>query len=228
MKKAIILAICLISIAATVSAQRYYPPRRRYYPQRREQRRQPADPDFNGPRFGLVGGVNFANVIDPNDPNFTTNTHTGVHAGVSLDVPIAFPFIFETELLYSQKGYTAFTPYGQFTQKSDFIDLPLLLKLKLARNFSFVIGPQVSFLTSTQNVYDNGFVTTVQTQYNQDYQGYNKTLLDGVLGIGINLNQNVELRGRYTIDLQSNASYAASNNPQYNNQVWQIGLAFKF
>jgi opacity protein-like surface antigen len=91
-----------------------------------------------------------------------------------------------------------------------------------------VVGPQVSFLLSTQNFYNNGFTTTVQNQYNQDSQGYTKTLLDGVLGISIDLNRNVELRGRYTIDLQNNSAYNPSYNPQYANQAWQIGIGYKF
>ncbi|MBW4891402.1 PorT family protein [Mucilaginibacter sp. HMF5004] len=231
MKKIILLSICLLSIAASVSAQRY-PPARRNYPQRRapqQQQRKVVDNDFNRPRLGIVGGINLANIIKPNDPGFRTDIKAGLNAGISLDVPISYPFGFEADLLYSEKGYTAYTGFGgQFTQRSQFIDLPLLLKLYVTRGFSFVIGPQVSFLTSTQNIYNNGFTTTVQNQYNLDSEGYNKTLIDGVFGVAIALNRNVELRGRYTIDLQSNTSYASSNNPQYANQVWQIGIGYKF
>jgi opacity protein-like surface antigen len=229
MKKIILLSILLLSIAASVSAQRYYPPARRRYPQRRQAQQRPVDNDFNRVKFGIVGGINLANVIDPNDPSFTTNLRVGLNAGVSLDVPITNPLGFEIEALYSQKGYTAYTGFGgQFTQRSEFIDLPLLLRLRLARGFNFVVGPQVSFLLSTQNFYNNGFTTTVQNQYNQDSQGYTKTLLDGVLGISIDLNRNVELRGRYTIDLQNNSAYNPSYNPQYANQAWQIGIGYKF
>jgi opacity protein-like surface antigen len=231
MKKIILSTILLLSIAAQVSAQRYYPPARRRYPQRRQtqQQQRPADNDFNHVKFGIVGGINLANVIDPNDPSFSTNLRVGLNTGISLDVPIAYPLGFEIEALYSQKGYTAYTGFGgQFTQRSEFIDLPLLLRLRLARGFNFVVGPQVSFLLSTQNFYNNGFTTTIQNQYNQDSQGYTKTLLDGVLGISIDLNRNVELRGRYTIDLQNNSAYNPTYNPQYANQAWQIGIGYKF
>ncbi len=234
MKKIILSAILLLSIAASVSAQTYYPPARRNYPQRRrpqqqQQQRRPVDNDFNRVKFGVVGGINLANVIDPNDPTFHTNLRPGLNAGLSLDVPIAYPLGFETELLYSEKGYTAYTGFGgQFTQRSQFIDLPLLLRLRLARGFNFVVGPQVSFLLATQNIYNNGVSTTVQNQYNQDSQGYNKTLVNGVLGLSIDLNRNVELRGRYAIDLQSNSAYNPNYNPQYANQVWQIGIGYKF
>jgi hypothetical protein len=234
MKNILFLCISVLVLLAgsvSVKAQGNYPPPRRYphprrYPQ--QQQRQPVNNDFYKPRFGIVAGANIANIIDPNDASFHTDTRVGLNLGVSLDVPIVYPIGFEADLLYSEKGYTAYTPYGQFSQHSNFIDLPLLLKLHVVPNFSFVVGPQLSFLTSTQNVYNNGFSTTVQQQYTQDSEGYNKSLIDGVVGVAINLNRNVELRGRYTIDLQSNTAYTASNNPQYKNQVWQIGLGFKF
>jgi len=236
MKKVLFLSISMLVLLAgsvTVKAQGYYPPPRRYprprrYPQQQQQRRN--DDDFNKIKFGIVAGANFANIINPNDASFHTDTRVGLNLGVSLDVPVVRPLTFEAELLYSEKGYSAtYNDGSSFTQRSNFIDLPLLAKLRIAPGFSFVIGPQISFLTSTQNVYTNGFVSTVvQDQYNRDTQGYNKSLLDGVIGLSINLNRNVELRGRYTVDLQSNASYDANNIPQYNNQVWQLGLGFKF
>jgi len=233
MKKIIFLSISvLVLLAGSVSAQNYPPPRRyprpRRYPQQQQQRPQQNNSDFYKPRFGIVAGANIANIIDPNDPSFHTDTRLGLNLGVSLDVPIIYPIGFEAELLYSEKGYTAYTPYGQFTQRNNFIDLPLLLKIHVIPNFSFVVGPQIAFLTSTQTVFNNGFSQTVQQQYTQDSQGYNKSLIDGVFGVSINLNRNVELRGRYTVDLQSNTAYNAGSNPQYNNQVWQIGLGFKF
>ena len=62
----------------------------------------------------------------------------------------------------------------------------------------------------------------------QNYNTYGqKTLLDGVIGVSFDFNPNVELRARYTIDLQSNPQNE-SYGGDYRNQVWQIGLDFKF
>lgn len=227
MKYLVMLMLGLL-VAGSVSAQRYYP--RRGYARRRTQRNQPAADhrDFYKPKFGIVGGLNFANVFDPNDPTVVTNTKLGFHAGASLDLPIAYPFAFEGEVIYSQKGYQANTNYGSFTQANNFIDVPLLLKIQVARGFHFVVGPQISFLTSTTNTFTSGFNPLVQQQFNQDSQGYNKTLVSGVFGLSFDLNRNWELRARYTVDLQGSPNYESGYNPQYNNQVWQIGLGYKF
>jgi hypothetical protein len=227
MKKLALLAITLLS-AGTVWAQRPYPPPREYPNQPRYvQRRRPAPDDFYRVKFGIVGGVNISNLVNVNDPNFATNTRVGMNIGGSLDIPVIKPLAVEAEVLYSQKGYSAYTSNGSFTQRNDFIDVPLLAKIQLVPGFNLVVGPQISFLTATQNTYHSGFVTTSETVYNNDTQGYNKSLIDGVVGVGIDLSPNVELRGRYTLDLQDNNAGGVSY-PAYRNQVWQIGLGFKF
>ncbi len=230
MKKFMFLAIVLLA-AGSVKAQGQYPPARRYYGPRREQPQygRPHNPhgDFYQVKFGIVGGISIANIVNVNDPNFTTNTRVGYNIGGSLDVPIIYPLAFEGEVLYSQKGYSAYTSSGSFVQHDNYIDVPLLAKIKVAPAFNLVFGPQISFLTSTQNVYRSGFTVTTENVYNNDYAGYNKTLLGGVAGIGIDLSPNVELRGRYTLDLQDNNAGGASY-PAYRNQVWQIGMGFKF
>ncbi|GAB3919054.1 porin family protein [Mucilaginibacter boryungensis] len=224
MKNFIFLAIALLA-AGAVNAQRRYPSPRRYPNQGHSYQRQ--RDDFYHVKFGIVGGVNISNLVNVDNNNYSTDTKAGLHIGGSLDIPIIKPLTFEGEVLYSQKGYRANTVDGDFTQRSNFIDVPLLAKLQLAPGFNLVVGPQISFLTSTQNIYRSGFVVTREDVYNRDADGYNKSLIDGVVGVGIDLSPNVELRGRYTLDLQNNdnnGQYA----PQYRNQVWQIGLGFKF
>jgi opacity protein-like surface antigen len=227
MKRLMILAIALVATASTVSAQRRYPPPRYYPNQQHQGRRQRPVDDFYQVKFGIVGGVNISNLVNVRNSDYNTDTKVGWNIGGSVDIPIAYPLSFEGEVLYSQKGFRANTIDGDFTQRSNFIDVPLLAKLRLAPGFNFVVGPQISFLTSTQNIYRSGFTTTREDVYTRDADGYNKSVIGGVVGLGIDLSPNVELRGRYTLDLQNN-----DNNgtyvPQYRNQVWQIGLGFKF
>jgi hypothetical protein len=113
-------------------------------------------------KFGVAGGADFSNIIKTDDPNFKTDYKTGFNAGVTLDIHLIGPLSFAPEILYAQKGYQAQTTFGQFDQRTNFIDAPLLAKFKLAPGFSVVAGPQVSFLLSTTNTYSNGFSTVAQ------------------------------------------------------------------
>ena len=220
MKKIVFFAICLFALAGSVSAQGYYygPRRVRRPPPRRQ------SDDFNRVRIGIAGGLNLADAVDSYNQNYTTGSIAAFHVGLTMDVPLIYPLSFEPEVLFSQKGYSAQTPDGNFTQRANFIDVPLLAKFRLSPYVNFVIGPQVSFPISTTNTYDNGFTETAQQHYSTTSD---RTVLDGVIGVGFDINPNVELRFRYTYDFQEtddNAYYV----PGYHNEVWQIGLGFKF
>jgi hypothetical protein len=199
MKKSIFLAVALL-VAGAVNAQ---------------------------VKLGVAGGLDVSNIVKTDDPNFTTNYKTGFNAGATLEIPVVKYFIIEPEVLYAQKGYKAQTTYGNFSQTTNFIDVPLLAKLKLSDDFGILVGPQFSFLTSTTNVYDNGFSTTVQKQYNDDADNLHKSLVAGVVGFSFDLSKSVDFHARYSIDLQKNNGNGTSTTPEYRNQVFEFGLGFK-
>jgi hypothetical protein len=214
------LAICLL-VAGSVSAQGYY------YGPRRVVRRPPPrshTDEFYRIRFGLTGGVNIANTINAYNSNYTTAAIAGFNAGLTMEIPLIYPLSFAPEALYSQKGFAAGTPDGNYTQRTNYIDVPLLAKFKLSPTFNFLIGPQLAIPVSTTQTFDNGFNITSESNYNTYGQ---KTILDGVVGVSFDFNPNVELRARYTLDMQQNQQNA-SYGGDYRNQVWQIGLGIKF
>lgn len=221
------MTICLL-VAGTVSAQNYYygrPAPRRHYVRR--QARRPQYDDFYRVKVGLEAGVNISNTINAYNPNYSTGTVAGLNAGLTLEIPLIYPLSFEPELLFSQKGYTASDPTvttgnGDYTSRSNYIDVPLLAKFRLAPGFNFLIGPQVSFLLNTTNTYPATF-----TQDHYNYNG-NTTFLGGVIGISVDINPVVELRARYTIDFNQTDPYGNTTVPDYRNQVVQLGLGFKF
>jgi len=226
MKKILLLLALGVMFAGSVSAQEYYyGPRRVVVRHRRAPERDHHD-DFYRVRVGIAGGLNLANTVTGYDNQVSTGTIAGFNAGLTLDVPLIYPLSFEPEVLYSQKGYSATTPDGHFTSRENFIDVPLLAKFHLAPGFNFLIGPQLSFLTSTTNTYSSGFTVTAQNHDNNN--NGNNTFLDGVIGVSFDLNQNVELRARYTIDFNQGDGYGDSYVPEYRNQVFQIGLGIKF
>jgi len=216
MKKTLLLAAFLM-LAGSVSAQRYFfGPRSDYF--------------FNGDDFfkfksGIEAGVSIANTSSKSS-DFSTGAVAGFNSGFTFDVGLAYPFLsFSPEILYSQKGYTATTINGNLTQRSQFIDLPLLARFSINPVISFYVGPQFSFLTSFKNTYDPGFVTANETYYEQ-YSS--KVYFDGVVGVSFNMSKRVDLRLRYSVDLQQNYANGNSYVPGYSNQVLQFGLGYKF
>ncbi|MDN5285068.1 MAG: outer membrane protein beta-barrel protein [Mucilaginibacter sp.] len=223
MKKFIFLAICLFT-AGMASAQNYYDgrrPPRRYV--RHERPRRQYD-DFNQIKIGFTAGLNVANSIDAYDSRFSSSSIAGFNAGLTFDIPVAYPFSFAPEILFSQKGFSSDLADAHFTERTNYIDIPLLAKFRIVRGFNFLIGPQLTFLTSQRDTYRE-FGTNVETRFD-GHQG-DQSYVAGVVGISVDINRNVEIRGRYNIDLSRNSSNE-DQLPDFRNQVWQIGLGFKF
>lgn len=223
MKKLLFLFAIGLLVAGSVSAQGYY-----YGPRRVVRRPAPRSrtDEFYRIRIGLTGGVNIANTVSAYNSNYSTAAIAGFNAGLTMEIPLIYPLSFAPEALYSQKGFAAVTPDGNFTQRTNYVDIPLLAKFKLSPTFNFLIGPQLAIPVSTTQTYDNGFAVTSESNYST--YGSEKTILDGVVGVSFDINPNVELRARYTIDMQQNPQNANTGNGDYRNQVWQIGLGFKF
>jgi len=219
MKKIHLLALFLL-FAGSVSAQ-YYDPNRRPPARRRPQQRQQYD---NPIQVGAVVGLNTSNIVDANNAYRSTGTISGFNAGLTFDVPVSYNFSFAPEVLYSQKGYFAETTDGNLTQHFNFIDVPLLAKFKLAPGFNFLLGPQISFLVSSNTIFDNGFVITSQNNYNSNA---NNVYLDGVVGVSFDFGRYFDIHGRYAIDLNQTTSNSTVI-PDYRNQVWQFGVGIKF
>jgi len=216
MKIILLIAICLLT-AGSISAQGYiYGPRSDYYY---------SSDSFYRPRIGFEAGVGLSNTIT-NGPSASFNTAalTGFNAGIIFDLPVTFPFSVEPEILYSQKGYSATTISGNFTQRTQFIEVPILAKYSL-KMVNFFAGPQFSYLAGLKNTYNQGFITANQGFYDNSS---NNLYFDVVVGASVNVTNYVELRARYALDLQKNNSNGNNYVPGYSIQAIQMSLGYKF
>jgi hypothetical protein len=222
MKHILILAICLL-VAGSVSAQTYYYGPRRVVHRRPAQRQQ--TDDFYRPRVGIEAGLSIANTVDSYDANYSTDNILGLNAGLTATIPVVYPFSFQPEILFSQKGYKAYTTDGTFTQRNNYIDIPLLANFRLVRGFNFLIGPQINIPLSSTSTFDDGFTVDRESYYDNSS---NKSYVAGVIGLSVDLNSNVDIHARYALDLSSNTYDLNSPIPNYRNQVWQFGIGIKF
>ncbi|WP_129717217.1 porin family protein [Pedobacter sp. SYP-B3415] len=179
-------------------------------------------------RLGLKAGLNISNIIkDDGNNNFNTDYLVGFNGGVTLDIPIVDRLAFSPELLYSTKGYKADAPFGTFTQTTHFIDAPLLARINLAGGLNLIAGPQVSFLLSTNNKYENS-LGSIERQIDEDSDRFRKSLVGGVIGFRYDINQQFDIHGRYALDFQKNNEDGTSRTPEFRNQVFQVGIGVKF
>jgi Outer membrane protein beta-barrel domain len=184
----------------------------------------------NDLHFGLRGGVNLANIIRDDNTNASSEMKVGFNAGAFLEIPIVNGFSIQPEVQYSQKGYKASgtflgSPYV-YKANTDYVDVPVLAKFSPSKSFGIVVGPQLSFLTSTTYKF-----TTNNTAYenvvNNNNNDLEKNILGGVVGLEVGAS-NVIFSARYSLDFKKNEGDGTSSTPKYKNQVVGLSLGFRF
>jgi len=179
------------------------------------------------PRIGFKGGLSIATIIKTDDNNFASTPLYGFNGGGVILLPLGKVIALQPEILFSQKGYRAtgsgFTGDFDYRRYLNFLDIPLLLRINPSKNLGIVIGPQYSYLLSTHTKFKSGGASYEQT-VNYENDNITKNIFGGVIGLDINLDNNLFIYGRYTTDFKHNNGDGTSSTPAYKNQVFQVGL----
>jgi hypothetical protein len=131
-----------------------------------------ADLQNNPIRFGVRVGANLTDwrgesmkglqdLVELSDGSASTKMKEGIHAGVYISIPVGPGFEIEPGLQYSQKGMRleGKIPYEKaeflnatvtVTNKSEYLELPIVAKLFIGEGFHIYGGPQVAYLLSNK------------------------------------------------------------------------------
>ncbi|WP_025743828.1 porin family protein [Aquimarina pacifica] len=90
-------------------------------------------------KFGFKGGVNLA-TINGDDISDQVDGRTGYHIGAVVQLSLAETIALQPELLYSAQGIE--------DTDIDYLNLPVLFKLKFAKILSVEAGPQFGFVVN--------------------------------------------------------------------------------
>ena len=184
MKKSILVAIMLLSITTVLQAQSI--------------------------RFGVKGGVNFANQNGDDVPAFTDKESiTSYHAGLVSEIKLFDSFAIQPELLYSTQGATYKNAVEEFKNELGYLSIPVLAKIYLSESLSLELGPQASFLLNDRKNVDFGDA---------------KTFEFGVVGgLGLNITKNLFIQARYGLGLTE-----ASKEADIKNSTIQLSAGIMF
>lgn len=166
-------------------------------------------PKSNG---GIKGGYNLAAVSFDGDGE--TEQRHGFHIGVYGESFISESFSIQPELMYSQQGYEITNSSGTFTQKLDYINLPLMLKAYPSKNFFFEAGPQIGLAISHKEEYDGLFSGSQEYDPNNFDWGMN-------FGGGFKTDSGVSLGVRYHLGLGD-----LYDDGKAQNRVLQFSIGF--
>ncbi|MES2807171.1 MAG: porin family protein [Bacteroidota bacterium] len=206
MKKFITLAAIILT-AVSAKAQTYFNNARADYDMYYES------------KFGIEVSGNLASASPSS--NFKTGSVAGFTAGVNMNLPVNYTISIVPAILFTQKGFSANTQSGNYTQRTQSIDIPVMAKFRSGSRLNFFLGPQVSYLVSNTNQFNQNFAASARPAY--EYSGSN-IRLQGVAGAGVDVTRKLSLHARYAFDLQSTAQNGNSTTPVYRMQAWQFGF----
>ncbi|MBF4518858.1 PorT family protein [Flavobacterium sp. ANB] len=167
-------------------------------------------------RFGVKGGLNIA-TIGGDD---RANALVGFQLGGFAEVKVWKKLYIQPELLYSAQGGKFDGYYGErdYTVNLNYINVPVLAKYYITKQFTVEAGPQLGVLVSSKNTYDEKSVDV----------GFN-------LGAGYNFTDNFSVGIRYTIGLTNVYRYEDEYygdfgyyDNRYTNNVLALTAAYKF
>ncbi|WKD85492.1 hypothetical protein KCTC32516_00833 [Polaribacter huanghezhanensis] len=166
---------------------------------------------------GIKGGYNLSSVSF--DGTSEAAKLHGYHLGIYVESYIGKHLSIQPEILYSKQGYKIMDNNGTYTQKLDYINIPLMLKLYPVKSFFIEAGPQIGFSISHKETFDSGFVlydTSKEFVPNNFDWGVN-------LGAGFKSDEGVSLGARYHI---GQSDIYDQDKPK--NRVLQVYIGFEF
>lgn len=169
--------------------------------------------------FGAKAGVNFTTITGDDLDSFSSRT--AFHLGFVAEIGITETFSFQPELLYSAQGSDYSEDSFEGSLKVDYLNLPLMAKFYVAEGFSLEAGPQVGFLLSAKDVYDDE---------EDDWSDITKGIDFGLnFGVGYKLESGLNFGARYNLGLSDmNDDPDSQADSAFKNSVVQAYVGFFF
>ncbi len=164
---------------------------------------------------GIKGGYNLSAVSF--DGEGETGQRHSFHIGLYSESFLNNDISLQPELLYSQQGYEIRSASSTYTQKLNYIIMPIMLKAYPSDHFFLETGPQIGLAITHKEEFKGGLFDASSE--------YNPSSFDwGVnFGGGFKTDTGVSLGVRYHLGL---GDIYDEGHPK--NRVWQFYLGFDF
>lgn len=178
--------------------------------------------------FGVKGGMNVSSATKGSglDDN---KSKIGFNAGVFANIPIASSFSIQPEVIYSQYGNkTEYTVLGNKYSTSshlDYVAVPVMFQYNALPNLYLEAGPEFGLMVSAKNKIKNetNGNSTTSDNYKDDLNTFNVGI---GIGAGYYFTPNFGVTARYVAGLTDIVKN--NNGDAIRNNVFQVGLAYKF
>ena len=202
----------------------------------------------SGIRYGIKAGMNVSSLSN-NNAWEDQKSRVDFNAGVFATIPIATSFSIQPEILYSGLGaqQTYKESYGnttngykskdKFKTNLSYLAVPVMFQYNFVPNFYLEAGPEFGFFLGGKNKGDYeeyNYLGGVETKTTESYSDKIKSsdIHTFNLGIGIGagyyFTNNIGITARYVAGLTNIEKNRPSGSDAIRNNVFQVGLAYKF
>jgi hypothetical protein len=181
--------------------------------------------------FGVKGGFNMSNLYNSGDDVDDNNILYGFNAGVYATLPISDFIAIQPEVLFTTKGaeleYNNALVSGNAKFKLNYIEVPLLVRVNITKNFNVHAGGYASYLVSSK-VKGNGDFDFDEDIDTNDLNKFDAGLSAGVgvdfspLSIGVRYNY-----GLTTVGKERTVAGTTYTFPDAKNSNLSIYLSYK-
>ncbi|WP_289665974.1 porin family protein [Flavobacterium panacagri] len=181
--------------------------------------------------FGVKGGFNMSNLYNSGDDVDDNNVLYGFNAGLYATLPISDIVAIQPELLFTTKGakleYSGAGFNGDAKFKLNYIELPLLVRVNVTKNFNIHAGGYASYLVSSK-VTGNGDVEFEQEIDRDDLAKFDAGIAAGVgvdfdpISIGVRYNY-----GLTTVGKERSTALGTYTFPDAKNSNLTLYLSYK-
>ncbi|REC42912.1 porin family protein [Chryseobacterium pennipullorum] len=187
-------------------------------------------PSSNPVTFGVKGGMNVSSLSKDSGLD-DQKSKIGFNAGVFANIPVATSFSVQPEVIYSQYGnksnFTALGTKYSASTKLDYIAVPVMFQYNALPNLYLEAGPEFGFMVSAKNKLKNE--SNGDSSTSDNYKDNFNTFNFGIgLGAGYYFTPNLGITARYVAGLTDIAKNRPSGADAVRNNVFQVGLAYKF
>ncbi|WP_035649742.1 porin family protein [Flavobacterium sp. ASV13] len=169
-------------------------------------------------KFGVKGGLNITTFAGGD--YWDAKSLVGFQVGGFAEIKIIDRLSIQPEVLYSAQGAKIEFAGGDSDIKLGYINVPVLAKFYITKQFTAEAGPQLGFLVSAKNEGED-----VKDNFKSVDTGFN-------FGLGYNFTDNFSAGIRYTVGLSNIADYDVDDIDEYydspKNSVLALTLAYKF
>ncbi len=185
--------------------------------------------------FGVKAGMTAANLS-----KLGGTMKLSLYAGGFAEYPLSHTISLQPEIIYSRQGsYNSknLTIYGlaegektRMWVRTNYINVPVMVKVRFSRNWSLEVGPQAGFMLNARaRIQSDGrsFTIGIEDAVRQLQKSITINTLDFAIALGLNyrLYDKVELNARFNTSLSPAFRYEGE---KMRNRVAQLGISYFF